>query len=83
MTRGGMEWRIQEEAARALARQQVIAGWYVTAWQARYGSWTGLAKREPFMTGCVLSEPGDLWFEFGSTKDEAIAAVLRDVGAIQ
>lgn len=78
-----MPWSREAEAQRTIARQSIIAGWHVTAWQSEHGAWTGWAKRDPFVTGCLMSEPGDLWFEFGDSKDEAIAAVLRDVGAIQ
>lgn len=54
--------------------------WYFTAWRSPLtGRWTGLAKREPFVDGRPLHEPGDVWFEFGETKEEAMKAIKMSV----
>lgn len=33
--------------------------------------WIAMAKREPFRTQSAVYEPGDLWFAFGDTEQEA------------
>ena len=53
--------------------------WYFTAWRGKIG-WIGLAKREPFINGHPLNEPGDVWFEFGATEEEALRNIKRSVG---
>lgn len=54
--------------------------WYFMAWQSPFtGKWTGLAKHEPFTDGRPLHEPGDVWFEFGETEEEALANIRKSV----
>lgn len=50
--------------------------WYFATWKGRE-KWYGLAKREPFVNGHPIYEPGELWFEIGDTEDDALAAVRR------
>lgn len=52
--------------------------WHFTVWQGRTG-WVGLAKRSPFVTGHPLTEPGEIWFEFGATAEEALKAIKASV----
>lgn len=40
-----------------------------------------LAKREPFVCdGDALREPGELWFEFGTTPSEALSKLRAELG---
>lgn len=52
--------------------------WHFMAYFAKT-QWVGLAKRGPFVTGRWLTEPGHVWFAFGATEAEALAAVQRSV----
>ena len=52
--------------------------------QCRNGTpgWIAMAKKEPFVTdGDGINEPGDLWFCFGVTEDEARAKIKAEVRA--
>jgi len=42
-----------------------------------------MAKLEPFTIGHPFYEPGDLWFQFGDTEEEAIAKVRAEVEQLQ
>lgn len=58
--------------------------WRVATAPCRAGvgfySW---AKTGEISGGCPLTEPGvDVWFEFGSTHDEARAKLLRELGLL-
>ena len=75
-------WSHDAARAEAVAGQAQMGGWFITAFHGATGTWWGMAKRAPFVDGGLVSEPGDLWVEPGNTQDEAIAAVLRDVGAL-
>lgn len=46
--------------------------WYFSTCKGR-GLWCAMAKHEPFVVGDPVAEPGELWFEFGDTEDEAMA----------
>lgn len=66
----------------------VINGWYFLAKPTRFparpcNAFIAMAKREPFVTGgdCIR-EPGDLWFQFGPTKEEALARLKTEVFAL-
>ena len=54
------------------------SSWHFHVWRGET-RWVGMAKRTPFVTGHPITEPGDLWFEFGATEAEAMAAVKRSV----
>jgi hypothetical protein len=43
--------------------------------------WIAFAKRGCFVSewGHEIFEPGDLWFEFGTTEDEALAKLQAEV----
>lgn len=45
--------------------------WHFATWQGQT-QWIAMAKREPFETGNPLTEPGELWFEFGATPEDAL-----------
>jgi hypothetical protein len=44
--------------------------------------WIALAKHEPFTSDNPdpITEPGDLWFEFGDTPEEAIKNLKSSLG---
>ena len=45
------------------------------------GSWVAFAKHEPFIAfGDAIREPGEVWFEFGSTSNEAMARLKTAIG---
>jgi hypothetical protein len=59
--------------------QEKIGEWYFAASPREY-SWVGMAKRaDPFVNGDPIHEPGEVWFGFGETEDEALAAVKEIV----
>lgn len=41
--------------------------------------WIALAKKEPFVTGDPIMEPGDVWFEFWETPETAMLALKRSI----
>ncbi|MBR0871189.1 hypothetical protein JQ633_12530 [Bradyrhizobium tropiciagri] len=43
------------------------------------GDFIAMAKKEPFVNGDPLREPGDVWFEFGASPDEAMAKLKRSL----
>jgi hypothetical protein len=57
-------------------KQLRVGQWYFAAWEGR-SKWIGLAKREPFVNGHPIYEPGDVWFEFGETEADALSAIKR------
>lgn len=63
----------------AVGRQQADrSGWWFTTWRSpATGGWQALAKRGPFVDGGPLSEPGELWFDFGSGAADALANLKR------
>lgn len=56
-----------------------VGDWYFMAYLGESGQWYGLAKRAPFVNGHVIYEPGEIWFEFGESYDEALAAIKERV----
>ena len=45
------------------------------------GGFVAWAKMGPITGDCPVSEPGEhVWFCFGASRDEALRAVLADVG---
>lgn len=46
--------------------------WHFTTWQGR-SKVCAMAKREPFVNGHPIQEPGDVWFEFGDDEEDALA----------
>lgn len=46
--------------------------------------WIAMAKQGPFITdGDAVREPGDLWFEFGATRDEALGKLQTEIRSLQ
>lgn len=58
--------------------------WQVASAPCRSGdgfySW---AKVGEIVGECPISEPGDVWFEFGRTHDEARGKLLAELGLLQ
>lgn len=56
------------------------SGWYVRSDYSdtleRFVAW---CKREMFTGDSVIDEPGDVWFEFGLTRERAIERLLASV----
>ena len=77
------DWSNKDASEEALAAQQRIGGWFVTAFKGSTGRWWGMAKQSPFIIGGLVTEPGVIWAELGDSRDEAIANVMRDVGVLQ
>jgi hypothetical protein len=38
-----------------------------------------MAKHEPFVGDNVMTEPGDVWFEFGDTEEQALCRLKRSL----
>lgn len=59
-----------------------MEGWNFRVFRSRAGSWIALAKREPFVLEepSAIREPGDVWFEFGDTEEEALTKLKRSLG---
>lgn len=56
-------------------------GWHFMAKEYPEG-FTAFAKRTPFVAEAhILFEPGDMWFEFGATKDEAMRRLRASLRA--
>lgn len=53
-------------------------GWYFRVVRGTTG-YTGLAKQSPFVNGDPILEPGDIWFNFGASWDEALEKIQREV----
>ncbi len=54
--------------------QEKLGDWYFTAVMGKH-SWIGMAKREPFVGTDPIHETGEVWFSFGNSRDDALAAV--------
>ena len=53
--------------------REKINDWHVMSGQSRHtGSWAAWAKRTPLLERDPLSEPGDVYFERGQSRQEAI-----------
>ena len=52
--------------------------WFVGSARART-QWYAWAKRGELETDDLLYEPGDVWFQRGATREEAIAKVVLEV----
>jgi hypothetical protein len=50
-------------------------------WHVFHGEseFVALAKREPFINGHPIKEPGDVWFEFGATAADAVARLRKEL----
>lgn len=58
--------------------------WHYATWQSPVtGAWTGMAKRSPIVDGRPLHEPGEVRFERGETREQALAAIRQDVKGIK
>lgn len=44
--------------------------------------WIAAAKRGFWVGDCVATEPGEVWFEFRATKNEAMFAIQNEVRRI-
>ncbi len=51
------------------------SGWYIRTAQGRH-RFVAWAKREMFVLEDILLEPGDVYFEFGQTRERAVARLL-------
>jgi hypothetical protein len=52
--------------------------WHFTTYQLSTGRYVALGKTEPFETGDFFTEPGDVHFAFGDTKEEALDQLKRE-----
>ena len=62
----------------AVNRQFYENGWWFTSYEGVV-NWVGLAKKERFLTGDLINEPGEVWFEFGQTMEQSLTAIRLDV----
>ena len=42
--------------------------------------YVAMAKSEPFVNGHPIYEPGELYFEFGSSPEDAVKNLMREDG---
>jgi hypothetical protein len=54
--------------------QEKLGDWYFATVLGDHG-WVAMAKREPFVGTDPIREPGQVWFSFGASRDDALAAV--------
>jgi len=63
-------------------QQQMINGWYVMSARSKYTDmWSAWAKKTPLTARCPLSEPGEVYFMRGHTRQKALANLTKaDLG---
>ena len=54
-----------------------INGFYLRSSKGYSGKYIAWCKREPFTGSDPINESGDVWFEFGSTRADAITNLWR------
>lgn len=59
-----------------------LSGWYFMVRPGFARRWMAFAKREPFVAGGSTYEPGEVWFEYGATEEEALARIETEVRAL-
>jgi hypothetical protein len=68
------------ETTIAKINQEQLGEWFFLAWCSPYtGRWMGLAKREAFTVGVPFREPGDVWFKYGSSREDALHNIKMSV----
>ena len=55
-----------------------MLNWHFVAWQGQ-SQWIGMAKQSQFLTGHPITEPGEVWFEFGDTEKRALRNIKLSV----
>jgi len=50
----------------------------MTAQSIHTGNWTAWAKTTEILGECPISEPGEVWFHFGKTREEAITNLFNN-----
>lgn len=59
-------------------QQERIGDWYIMSGQSVFadGAWTAWCKDSPMQDRQPMCEPGDVYFEFGSTREQAIGRLI-------
>ena len=62
-----------------IVREWQDAGlFFITRHTRKYGILV-LAKKEPFLFGGCVYEPGKMWFEYAPTEELAVAALKKEI----
>lgn len=70
---GRIEQRVMQKPTWKWLWRERINDWHVMSGQSRHTeSWAAWAKRTPLVERDPLSEPGDVYFERGQSRQEAI-----------
>lgn len=70
---GQVEQRFMQKSAWEWLWSEKINGWYVMSGQSRHtGRWAAWAKKTPLIKRDPLGEPGDVYFEGGISRQNAL-----------
>lgn len=60
-------------------QEEVCGQWRFRTRQLANGEYMTLAKRGEFQTNSSVLEPGELWFEFGVSAEEALHKIKAEI----
>ena len=54
---------------------------HIRARLTKRGDWLAWGKASPLVTDCPVLEPGPVWFNYGPTEAEAVAATAKEIAS--